>query len=44
MLVDVILHHADEIRLLESRLVSHLAGINRDLQRRIRVRKSKGKW
>jgi hypothetical protein len=35
---------ADEIRLLESRLVSHLAGINRDLQRRIRVRKSKGKW
>jgi len=35
---------ADEIRLLESRLVSHLDGINRDLQRRIRVRKSKGKW
>ena len=39
-------HHriADEIRLLESRLVSHLDGINRDLQRRIRVRKSKGEW
>jgi hypothetical protein len=35
---------ADEIAQLESRLVIHLAGINRDLQRRIRVRRAKGEW
>src|SRR5215813_13535110 len=35
---------AAEIRLLEHGLVGYLAGVNRDLQRRIRVRKSKGKW
>jgi hypothetical protein len=28
----------------EAKLVEHLGGIVRDLQRRIRVRKSKGKW
>ena len=35
---------AAEIQLLEHGLVGYLAGVNRDLQRRIRVRKSKGKW
>src|SRR5262245_29989231 len=35
---------AAEIRLLEHGLVGYLAGVNRDLQRRILVRKSKGKW
>lgn len=35
---------ADEIRALERGLVAHLGSINQTLQRRIRVRKSKGKW
>jgi hypothetical protein len=35
---------ADQIRALEERLVGHLGGIVSDLERRIRVRKAKGKW
>jgi len=35
---------ADEIRLLEQRLVGHLGDINRTLQRRIRICEAKGKW
>ena len=34
----------DEIRALERGLVAHLGSINQTLQRRIRVRKAKGKW
>jgi len=34
---------ADEIRALERGLLAHLGSINQTLQRRIRVRKSKGK-
>ena len=33
-----------EIRRLERGLVDYLGSINRDLDRRIRVRKAKGKW
>jgi hypothetical protein len=33
-----------EITALECGLVEHLGSINRDLDRRIRVRKAKGKW
>jgi hypothetical protein len=35
---------ANEIRALEHGLVAHLGSINQTLQRRIRVRMSKGKW
>ena len=35
---------ADEITALERSLVGYLAGINSDLRRRIRVRKTRGKW
>ena len=35
---------ADEIRAQERGLLAHLGSVNQTLQRRIRVRKSKGKW
>jgi hypothetical protein len=35
---------ADEIRALERGLVAHLGSINQTRQRRIRIRKTKGRW